>query len=467
MQLWGQWWLMVAPLRGACARRRSFLWLAAVLAGICAREDLLGVSSIVRTLGLAARCYDRLLDFCHSPAVDVDRLTHHWCERAFALLPLHRFAGRPVLLGDGIKIPKSGRKMPAVKLLQQPSEGNTKPEFIMGHSVQVVSVLVAAAGSFFAVPLAGRIHEGVKFTNRDHRSLPGKCCDLIDALALGEPFYLVADAYYACATVGERLRAGGSHLVSRLRRSAVAYLPVPTPSGPRHRGRPRVYGEKIKLWSLFSTDAELWQYADSPVYGERGVTLGYLCHDLIWRPLRTVVRVVLVDHPTRGRSMFITTDLAMPPIELIRLYGLRFKIELSFKQALRVLGVYAYHFWMRSMHPLARRSGTQHLHRRSDRYRDAVRRKLDAYHRHIQIGLIAQGLLQALAVNHPRLVWASFGSWLRTIRPGIPPSELVTAAALRHSLPDFLARSRPGSMFTKFLREQLEPTQAAPWRLAG
>ena len=80
------------------------------------------------------------------------------------LFPAYRYAGRPVLLGDGIKIPKSGRKMPAVKLLYQESEGNTKPRYIMGHSVQVVSMLVAAAGSFFAVPLAGRIHEGVKFT---------------------------------------------------------------------------------------------------------------------------------------------------------------------------------------------------------------------------------------------------------------------------------------------------------------
>jgi hypothetical protein len=34
--------------------------------------------------------------------------------------------------------------MPAVKLLYQESEGNTKPRYIMGHSVQVVSMLVAA-----------------------------------------------------------------------------------------------------------------------------------------------------------------------------------------------------------------------------------------------------------------------------------------------------------------------------------
>jgi hypothetical protein len=62
----------------------------------------------------------------------------------------------------------------------------------------------------------------------------------------------------------------------------------------------------------------------------------------------------------------------------------------SFKQSLRVIGAYAYHFWMAAMTPLRRVSGNQHLHRKSDAYRNAVRRKLSAYHRHIQLGLIAQ-----------------------------------------------------------------------------
>jgi len=428
---------------------------------------LLGVTSIVRSLSLAARCYDRLLDFFHSPAVDVDALTRHWVQRVLEVLPLHRFAGRPVLLGDGIKIPKTGRRMPAVKLLHQAGESNTKPTYIMGHSVQVVSVLVAAADSFVAVPLAGRIHEGVKFTNRDHRTLPSKCCDLLEGLALGEPFYFVADAYYGCKTVAQRLRGSGSHLISRVRRTAVAYLPAPTPTGRRKRGRPRLYGKLIKLWALFDSQQEPWQETKSPVYGERDVKIRYLSRDLIWRPVRTLVRFVLVDHPARGRSIFITTDLNLAPIEAIRLYGLRFKIELSFKHALRVLGAYAYHFWLPAMPKISRGCGTQHLHRASDRYRAAVRRKLGAYHRHIQIGLIAQGLLQCLAIQHPRLVWSCFGSWLRTIRPGIAPSELVTAAALRNALPDFLAQRAEVCSFQKFLREQLEPTQSRALRLAG
>jgi len=42
--------------------------------------------------------------------------------------------------------------MPGVKLLHQQSESNTKPEYIMGHSLQAVSVLVQAAQSAMALP---------------------------------------------------------------------------------------------------------------------------------------------------------------------------------------------------------------------------------------------------------------------------------------------------------------------------
>lgn len=467
MQLWLRWWSVVAPLRQTCRDKRTFLWLCAALAGLCVRPDLLGVSSTVRALGLAARCYDRLLDFFHSPAIEPDTLSRLWTAVALQRFSPHRLGGRLVLLGDGIKIPKSGRKMPAVKRLHQASENNTKPEFIMGHSIQVVSLLAVAAGSFVAVPLSGRIHEGVKFTNRDRRTLTQKFCTLADSLGITEPVVMIADAYYACTTVASWALARGCTLISRLRRNAVAFEPAPKPDGPRRRGRPRLYGQKIKLRTLFDLTTEPWQQVDSPVYGERGVHLRFLCRDLLWRPLRRRVRFVLVDHPSRGRCIFFSTDLSLCAIDIISGYGLRFKIELSFKQAVRVLGAYSYHFWMRGMQRISCNSGTQFMHRRSERYRAAVRRKLAAYDRHIQIGLIAQGLLQYLAVSFPQRVWSCFGSWLRTIRPGIPPSELVTAAALRNSLPDFLLNSHTTSIFTKFILANIDPAHAKPLRLAG
>jgi hypothetical protein len=363
---------------------------------------------------LAARCYDRLLDFFHSPAIEPDALSRQWTALALQRFTPHRLGGRLVLLGDGIKIPKSGRKMPAVKRLHQASENNTKPEFIMGHSVQVVSLLVAAAGYFLAVPLSGRIHEGVKFSNRDHRTLPQKFCTLADSLGIAEPFVMIADAYYACATVADWALARGCALISRLRRNPVAFEQVPVSQGPRRRGRPR-----------------------------------------------------LVDHSTRGRCIFFSTDLTLSALDIISGYGLRFKIELSFKQALRVIGVYSYHFWMSGMKRISRNSGTQHMHRQTDPYRAAVRRKLAAYDRHIQIGLIAQGLLQYLSAAHAPIVWSSFGSWLRTVRDGVCPSELVTTIALRNTLPQFLLGSSAASIFTKFLGANIDPDHASPLRLSG
>jgi DDE superfamily endonuclease len=468
MQLWNQWWSWVEPLRAACSRTRSFLWLAAALAGMSIRGDLLGVTGIIRALGFCERFYDRLLDFFHSSAVDPDALSRCWTRLVFHRLPgIVRANGRPVLLGDGIKIPKRGRKMPAVKLLHQVSESNTKPEYIMGHSIQAVSLLVSAASSFFAVPLSARIHEGLVFSNRDHRTLPGKFLSLVESLGVPESFYLVADAYYACRTMALGLVASGSHLISRLRKNAVAYELAPKPDGKRKRGRPRLYGPKIRLFSLFEDSQGGWITADSPVYGEKGVSIRYRSMDLVWRPIRRLARYVFVDHPHRGRVIFLCTDLDLCPLEIIRLYGLRFKIELSFKQAVRTVGVYAYHFWMVTMDSIKSRSGNQYLHHKSAAYRDAVRRKLDAYHRHIQVGLVAQGILQCLAVTAPALVWSHFGSWLCTIRPGTPPSEFVVMAALRHSLPEFLVRSAPANTFTRFLRDRLDLDRAEGLRLVS
>ena len=468
MRIWTEWWSWVEPLRAACSRSRSFLWLLAALAGISIRSDLLGVTSIVRALGLGGHCYDRLLDFFHSKAVDPDALCPCWVKTVFARMPgIHRVNGRPVLLGDGIKIPKRGRKMPAVKLLHQVSESNTKPEYIMGHSIQAVSVLVSAASTFFAVPLSARIHEGLVFSNRDQRTLPKKFLSLVEALGIAEPVYLVADAYYACHTMGLGLIQAGSHLISRLRKNSVAFEPIPSTEAKPKRGRPRLYGRKIRLFTLFEKSDDRWTTVASPVYGEKDVLIRYLCLDLLWRPIRRLARFVLVEHPDRGRILFLCTDLSLNPIEIIRLYGLRFKIELSFKQAVRTLGAYGYHFWMKTMDKIGSRSGDQYLHRKTNQYRDAIRRKLAAYHRYIQIALISQGVLQCIATTTPALVWSSFGSWLCTIRPGIPPSELVVMIALRNSLPDFLIPSGPGDLLRKFLRDRLDLNRAEGFRLAG
>ena len=466
MALWKHWLHWVRPLRPACARNRTFLWMCVILMGFCVRQDLLGVTSFVRALGLDAMFYDRLLDFFHSGALDVGRLGALWAALVTQTHPgVLRCRGRLVLVGDGLKVSKSGRKMPAVKRLHQESDSNTKPQYIMGHSCQAVGVLVQAGASVAALPLAARIHEGVVFSNRDQRTLLDKMIALLDSLALCAPFYFVADAYYASRKIARPLLTRGSHLLTRVRNNAVAYRPAPPPE-QKKRGRPRLYGEKIALKSLFDNPEQM-QTAASPVYGEHGVQVRLRALDLLWRPVGILIRFVAVEHPLRGRCILMCTDLELAPLEILRLYGYRFKIELAFKHALHVVGAFVYHLWMAAMKPLRRGEGNQHPHRQSAAYRDALRRKLDAYHRFMQLGLIAQGIMIALATTVPELVWRHFGSWLRTVRPGVHPSERVVAAALSNTLPDFLAAESADPILTKFLRQRLDPTQSAAARLAA
>lgn len=104
------------------------------------------------------------------------------------------------------------------------------------------------------------------------------------------------------------------------------------------------------------------------------------------------------------------------------------------------------------MVPQRRGDENQYLHRKPIEYREAVKRKLHAYHITIQAGVVSQGLLHYLAATFPDLVWKSFRSWLRTIRPGIAPSEFVVAEALRQSFPYFLMGSANQHAFRAWIK---------------
>jgi hypothetical protein len=427
LSLWGLWWNAIQLLRPAFSRLSAFMWFATIVAGITVRVDTLGITSIVRALNLRPKLHHRLLAHFHSTGVKLigsQLFGRSWrcgCSQSCAR------QCRLVLVGDGIKIPKRGRKIPAVKLLHQQSESNTKPEYIMGHSLQAVGLLLHATQSVFCVPLAPRIHEGLVWSNRDRQ---------------------------------------GHHLVSRVKSNAVAYAPAPPKKGRNKRGRPKINGEKTKLKVLacgYQIDAAACQSGlrrkqhHSSLSSSRSVVA----------PGGTACPLCGHHSSHKGACLLMCTDTSLSAIDIIRLYGLRFKIEHSFKQAASQIGSFAYHFWIKDMIPLLYRNGNQYLHRKSADYRSHVKRKTNAYHVFIQAGVIAQGLLQYLAVASPKLVGDSFGSWLRTIRPGIPRSEFVVANALRQTLPEFLMSYSEAGSLTKFIADRQDNGNLRIFRLAS
>ena len=123
LSLWDSWWNAIQLLRPAFSRLVSFMWFVTIVAGLTVRTDLRGATSIVRALNLRRGHYTSLIKHFHSSALKLDRLSALWAQAVLRLFPSPvRVNGRLVLVGDGIKIPKRGRKMPAVKLLHQQSE---------------------------------------------------------------------------------------------------------------------------------------------------------------------------------------------------------------------------------------------------------------------------------------------------------------------------------------------------------
>ena len=226
----------------------------------------------------------------------------------------------------------------------------------MGHSFQAFGILCRVGGYYFCVPVCARIHEGLVFSNRDRKTLIDKAGLMLeDVFGTAHRFLLLADAYYANGKVLKFLAAKDSVLVTRVRSNAVANE-RPGPVAVRKRGRPRKYGRKVKLSALFKTAG--FADLDCPIYGEVA-RVRFACFDLLWRPFGKMVRFVLVEHPSRGRMILMSSDLSLSPAQIIALYSLRFKIEVAFKQSIHVLGAFLYHFWMAAMAPLKRNAGNQ------------------------------------------------------------------------------------------------------------
>ncbi len=270
MDLWVAWWNIVSLLRPAFSRSRTFLWFLLVLVAFAVRKDLVGVTSFVRALGLSEHCYEPLLHFFHSDAVKIDQLAELWLSIIIRLFPVYLVNGRPVLLLDGIKNAKEGRKMAGVKFLHQQSESNTKPQYIMGHSFQAFGVLCQVRGYCFCVPVCARIHEGIVRSNRDKRTLIDKANAMLGSICNDLKFVLLADAYYANGKVIGGLETRSCDLVTRVRKSTVAYERAPIPM-KRKRGRPKKYGLAVKLQNLFGKAK--FESIPSPVYGERNVEI--------------------------------------------------------------------------------------------------------------------------------------------------------------------------------------------------
>ena len=437
-------------MRSVFPRKVTFFVFVTAVVGFMVRADQRGVTSIIRALDLKPAFYKSLLRFFRS-RVDPGKLADAWTRVVLNIFARHlvRVNGRIVLIVDGLKVPKEGRRMPAVKSLHQESENNSKPAFIMGHMFQSVALLVEGVRRRFAVPLTSRIHEGLKANNKDQKTLVDKLVLEIGWLPIREPFLVLADAYYCAENfVGLVIEQGG-HVITVARSNAVAFeKPAPKPRG---RGRKPIYGAKVKLASFF---AGALTNANVNAYGGEPTDVRYWTRDLIWKGTGKIVRYVGAIFPSGKRAVLMCTDVELSPEAIIEAYSARMRIEQGFKVLLHNVGAYSYHFWTKAMKKIKRRSKGQFVHHEPEEVRSKMFDTHGAYELYVACGLIAQGLLQYLSVAFPAEVIALRGKWYRSQLATVSPTEEIVQDALRHALPQLWQPSPGLGNYPKFLESK-------------
>jgi len=457
----------LSAFRTCFSRSATYEWFVVIIVGLMLRTDHLGATSIMRDLSLHPRCYETLIHFFRSSGWSLESLRLTWLQVVRSTAPLMYVQERVVLVGDGMKQAKEGRRMPGVKKLHQESENSSKGEYIFGHLFGAIGILAGTPEKWFCLPLFMNLHDGVKtilgWSKPPEEQQASHVVQMIDqAFAAAKPFgnaLLLLDRYFLSIPALKRLavcnqsQAACLHIVTKAKANAVAYeSPAVKKAG---RGRPPKKGRSVKLIELFQTRANSFQTATVSIYGKEE-TVQYLCLDLLWgQGLYQELRFVLVK--LGGRlSILVSTDLTLTATEIIRLYGYRFKIECMFREMKQVTGAFGYRFWSKSMPKLNRylKQGEPHpLERVID---EADRRRigstLQAIEGFVMCSCIAMGLVQLIALRFSHRVPALFFRYLRTPSNSIV-SEATVTAYLRKSIFRLFAQN-PHLSITQIIRSK-------------
>jgi hypothetical protein len=147
--------------RKSFTRYASFQWFVIAIIGLIIVQDGYGVTSIIRELFINPAHYENLLHFFRSKAWNREKITQNWIKTVHEYAPvLKAFGENNILIGDGSKVSKEGKKMPCVKKLHQESENSGKSNYIFGRMFGIVSLLVGNVHKQFALPLSASIQDG-------------------------------------------------------------------------------------------------------------------------------------------------------------------------------------------------------------------------------------------------------------------------------------------------------------------
>jgi hypothetical protein len=445
---------IILEMRPAFKREATFEWFVLLLWGVLLTTQPPAVTSYLNALGLPESYYHQSLHWFHSKAFRVEQLCYQWNQWLEGHPMTHRLNGQKVYVGDGIKVGKEGLKMPGVKGLHQESEDVSKPEWFRGHYFSAFSLLLGSSKALFAVPIIIQMHDGIEPIEEDaDGTLVDKMATLCVQFA-DQGSYVLLDAYYAAANILQPFREYSLHLLSRVRITTVAYAPFSPVPGKRGPGRPREWGSEVKLRELFAPITECDQVL-ATLYGKQEKVY-YQCFCLYWDNPNELVLFVLSQLPNGKQIILLSSDITLTGQQVIEAYCWRFKIELTFRTLIHLLGGFCYRFWLQSMPKASRWPKNLPLAHYSEEFQAHVTIKVEAFERFVMLNTIAIGLLQVLALEMPQQVWRNFPVWFRTLPKHGYPSEQIVRLSIQDQRDTILSKSKSCLLLNKLLAAKFQ-----------
>jgi hypothetical protein len=449
MELYSRLEQVMLEMRPAFTRENTFEWFVLLLWGALLTTQPPAVTSYLNGLGLSERYYHQALHWFNSSAFRIEALCYQWSQWLEQHPKTHQLKGQRVYVGDGIKVAKEGLKMPGVKGLHQESDNVSKPEWFRGHYFSAFGLLLGEAKALFAVPVIIQLHDGIEpVEDNADGTLVDKMATLCVQFA-AQGSYVLLDAYYANANILKPFREYGLHLISRVRISTVAHAPFSPIPGSRRRGRPRKWGAVVKLRELFAPLTECDQVWVT-LYGKQQ-QVHYQCFYLHWDAADKLVLFVLSQLPNGKQLILLSSDITLTGEQVIEAYSWRFKIEVTFRTLLHLLGGFCYRFWLKPMPKASRWPKNLQLAEHSKDFHVQVAAKVEAFERFVNLNAIAIGLLQVLALEMPQQVALNFSGWFRTVPEHGYPSEQIVRISIQSQRDTVLFGSKPCLLLNKLL----------------
>jgi hypothetical protein len=422
---------ILESFRKCFSHYRAYSWFVVLVVGFMFRDDTLGVTSVIRTLLLDPGCYEPMLHFFYSRAWDLDYLRENWFSKVASSGLIQQVDEKYVLAGDGVKTSKEAYRMPGVKKLFQESEDSSKGEYIFGHMFGAVGAIIARGTDAFCIPLRMSIQEGLgAAASWEGSTIPAES-HVQQIIRNG---FQVVDKIGSCILVLDRLflttqaiRLQGElsstrndrqlEIVTKARRNCTAYTKPPARQKGT-RGAPRKKGDPVHLWELFA-DTSAFMTASANVYGDTK-QVQYLRMDLLWgQKLYRELQFVLVVYDNT-KSILVSTDLSLTPVQIIELYSRRFRIENCFREFKQQVGGFGYHFWTLALgklnHFKKKEEPDQLSKVESNEDRNKILVKIRAIECFVQLCCISMGLLQLLSFHEADIHEMESARYLRTKR---------------------------------------------------